>query len=838
MARDKDRDMERPHLHLSVSRSVIWLLLVLLQTSTAQRCDVQSPVNFAENNEVGDVVATISLESGETVEITSTGLPFGIQGNQLIATQVLDHEEAQNYAVSISCKGASGTVTKTVVVIIGNENDNPPIFDQPLYTASANEMSPIDTSVGNFAATDRDGTPIYYRLRPASDSFKLRSESIPDILVNTQLDYDTVKRVEVILEAQDTQLSSAEEPSFTATATIIISIIDIDNRPPWFEPCTKHNQGGVVVCENTGYTGKITLNEQQTGVLSLDPGPVQAIDGDLGINVEITYSFLTGNEDGLFEINSNTGSITMVKAADVLGPITLTVLAAQKINPHQFATTSVTISVLVKSLHAPKFQKPQYEGLIASVGSMALDLTNKDQPLQILATDQDYSGTGGLNPHITYSVEGSSDFAIVGGYLFLTKDLPEGSFALQVVATDTSNDETATAALRVELTICVKGRCDSSRYASKCALLPGLSTTTLSQSTTDFMSTTSIESSTSDSKTTTEMTPTSEIAGMSADISATMFTTSPTEGTFSMTVRSGGHVFLATDFLCLYITTTSGIQRRIKNTTDPWKDDLGSIKVKWQSGLNMNSFIFNLIVDASGVFKVMDMAALGATLGVLLFACLLVIGFLVYRMRKGDAAWKKIQEASVFRSSLSQGPGDQKEGIQYINEAFQKDNDDRSSTSSGGSQEKSITISGEPQKPVGAISPKESIWNDSAPPRSPLSETSSDAVSYRSDDEKEVKPILTKERRAEEGYKSVWFKEDIDPNAKEEVVIIPENRDEESEEEDEEPSSSRRKNESDHFQPKSPKVFFADTDMDSGLGVKFDDPADDSESDDDIKTDL
>lgn len=49
-----------------------------------------------------------------------------------------------------------------------------------------------------------------------------------------------------------------------------------------------------------------------------------------------------------------------------------------------------------------------------------------------------------------------------------------------------------------------------------------------------------------------------------------------------------------------------------------------------------------------------------------------------------------------------------------------------------------------------------------------------DSSSLASTDiEKEVKPILTKERRAEEGYKAVWFKQDIDPNTKEEVVIIP-----------------------------------------------------------------
>lgn len=59
------------------------------------------------------------------------------------------------------------------------------------------------------------------------------------------------------------------------------------------------------------------------------------------------------------------------------------------------------------------------------------------------------------------------------------------------------------------------------------------------------------------------------------------------------------------------------------------------------------------VITPSGGFGVTDMAALGATLGVLLFLCLVIIGVLIYRMRKGKADWGKIKEASMFRSSVS-----------------------------------------------------------------------------------------------------------------------------------------------------------------------------------------
>ncbi|XP_023182933.1 cadherin-related family member 5-like isoform X2 [Xiphophorus maculatus] len=685
--------------HLSVGKFFICLLLVLLQASnaTSQSCSFESPVQFQENNNVGDVVTTISITPGETIAITSTDMPFGINGNQLIATEVLDREETQTYAVVIRCTLGSASISKTIVVIVQDVNDNEPFFEKDLYQENVEELARIDTIVGQFPAIDLDGTVLYYTLTSESepDAFKLRSQSTPEILVNRPLDYDKVKEVRLILEAQDTPLTSPPEgPSFTATTTILISIIDIDNRPPWFEPCARHDISEAVICLNTGYTGKIYLNEQETGVLPLEPGPLYAIDGDLGIKEEITYSIFSGKEGDLFSINPNTGNITMLRPADVVGEIALTVLAAQTKNTHQFATTTVTFRVQVHSLHAPEFQKALYEGLITSVGSMAMDLTNKDQPLQIIATDEDYIGAGGINPNITYSIKGSSDFAIIGGYVFLTKALPESSVSIQVVATDVSNDETATAELRVELTL----------------------------------------------------------------------------------------------------------------------------------------------VGPAGEFGIVDMAALGATLGVLLFLCVLVIGLLVYRMRRGNAAWKKIQEASMFRSSL--GEANQKEGIQYTNEAFQNNDDDRSSTGSGGPEGKGVLTSWDPPKPVENSHSEGASQSSSPRQRTQFSDNASDSGSDRADNEKEVKPILTKERRVEEGYKSVWFKEDIDPNAKEEVVIIPENRDEHSDDEDEEPSSDSRGDKDENLQRKSPKVLFAETDLDSGLGVKFDDPADDSENDDELNFDL
>ncbi|XP_035520306.1 cadherin-related family member 5 isoform X3 [Morone saxatilis] len=698
--------MDGLYPHFSVRTFFSFLLLILLQTYTEAQsiCSVPDSVNFAENNMVGVTVATITLQPEVTVNFkpppANPNNPFGLKGNQLIATKALDFETNQTHTVELTCTATSGlTLNVIIIVIVTNENDNPPVFAQSAYSINVDELSPVDKSVGRFTATDLDGTPLYYKLTSElQDAFKLRSFTNPDILVKTPLDYDKVKNVQLVLYAQDTPLeTSSPGPSFTASTTITVTILDLDTRPPWFQPCTEHEVGGALICQSSGYTGRVNLNEQETGALPLKPGPVYAIDGDSGINEEITYSFLNGDAGGLFQINPNTGNISMLKPADVLETISLTVLAAQKKNSYQFASTPLTISVRVKSLHPPRFQRSQYEGVVTAVGEMAVDPKNKDEPLKILATDDDYIVTGGLNPHITYYVNGSSDFSIIDGYLFMTKGLPVETLSLQVVAKDTTNDESVTAQLSVEV---------------KSVIIP------------------------------------------------------------------------------------------------------------------------------SGGYGPTDMAVLGAVLGVLLFICLVVIGVLIFNIRRGKADWRKIYETSMFRSSLGQGSGGQKEGIQYTNEAFQKD-EDGDSTGSGGLEGGSVMAGGEPRKAAGNFTPFEAVMTSSVPLHALLNDNTSQAGSDKADSEKEVKPILTKERRMDEGYKSVWFKEDIDPDAKEEVVIIPDSRESDSEEEDQQqPSSSKEEDEDDNPQTKTQKVIFNDADMDSGLGVKMEDPEGDSDGDEMLTADL
>ncbi|XP_061749670.1 cadherin-related family member 5 isoform X1 [Nerophis ophidion] len=758
---------------------LVWLLLgglLVRTTQTQDICDARETVSIKENNLVGDLVETIRLNEIVTLSlVTSSDNSFTLNGNQLLAAKVLDYETSKSHAVKLVClQGGTGLqLTIVIVIIVVNVNDNPPTFGANTYPINVNELIPVNTPINEqFPATDKDeNTELFYTLVSKTNYFRLESPTNPGLVIQNVLDYDKVQRAEMVLYAQDTPLAeSGGKESFTATTTIQVTVIDVDNRPPWFRPCTVHIIAGATICQSAGYTSRVVLNEMEAEPLTLKPGPLYAIDGDTGINEAIRYSFLSGNEDGLFEINPITGNISMSRAADVVEPISLTVVAAQTPSSSQFSTTSLTISVQVKSLHRPQFQKVEYEGVVSSVGAMATDPANKDEPLRLVALDEDYATMGGINPNVVYHVKGSDDFSVINGYLFMTKNLPEAQLALQVEAVDTSNDEKATAQLSVE----VKS---------------GLTTTALPLSTTDIITT--------------------------EEAVSTPHPTTPTDGSIS-TASSTTDSSMSTEGTSL-TTSVSPTSQSFMSTTDPLDTGPTTNPSLTSEGSTAHPHT-EVVKIPSGDFRTEDMAALGATLGILLFVCLVVIGMLVCRLQRGKSDWRKIHEANVFRSSLGQGLGGQKEGIQYTNEAFEHD-EDGGSVGSGGPD---VVVGEEIQGGSAGFALKSSAALSSL-----LDDDLSLTGSDKADSEKEVKPILTKERRMEEGYKAVWFKEDIDPNAKEEVVIIPDSREDDSEEEDDDPTPT-----------KSSKVGFTEADMDSGLGVKIDDPAEDSEGDEVLDVDL
>uniref|UniRef100_A0A8C0YUN6 Cadherin-related family member 5b n=1 Tax=Cyprinus carpio carpio TaxID=630221 RepID=A0A8C0YUN6_CYPCA len=624
----------------------VFVLLVLFKFSEAQNlCSVPNNlplILISENNKIGDVVTTLNAEDGVMASITSQDPEgfFSIDEYRLIAETVLDYETfnpSKPHEVNIECtKDGSPSTTLSLKIAVEDKNDNPPVFEQSQYTLKVDELSKLDTRVGLFTAIDPDKDDrLYYQLDSPEGEFDLEASFNPNILVKKRLDYDKVKEVTMMLYVQDTPIGSTAEVSHTASTTIVVKIIDIDNRPPWFQPCTETEINTSKICLMSGYNGNVILNQQAPGPLSLEPGPLMAIDGDKGRNDPIGYMFLGGNDEDIFQIDTDTGSITMREPITEAGTIVRTVMAFQKENADQFATTTVILKVVESSIFPPKFVKSSYEGFIsedAGVDSLVLESKTSNRALRVQATDEDFSN--GYNPNLRFEIVDGTDFSITPeGFILMAKAVSPGTLNLEMRVVDTTNEESSTASLSVEVT-------------------PG-----------------------------------------------------------GQLVKTG----------------------------------------EFSSG---------------------DMAAVGASLAVVIVLCLVCIGLMVHRIKGHNADWKKLSEASVFRSTLGGGSGGPKEGVQYSNEGLQHDDDSGSVNSKLAADLENKLESGlKPQQRRGSapktMTPSAVLLTTSSP------QADSSSLAETIDSEKEVKPILTKERRNEEGYKAVWFKQDIDPNTKEEVVIIP-----------------------------------------------------------------
>ncbi|XP_072529890.1 cadherin-related family member 5 [Salminus brasiliensis] len=729
----KQRPMDLKHLNF-LRRTVFCVLVLFSINASGQLCPPQTSVLFNENNTIGAVVTTITVQDGVTLTMNTNPYgAFGIDGNNLVAVTVLDYETlpSPTLLVLLDCnKEGEPSASARIFVTVQNINDNPPVFAQSHYDLSVEELSAINTSITKIEATDPDKDTLYYSLISPMDEFGLLSNVNPVIQVKKVLDYDTTPEVSLILFAQDTAFSPPVTPSHTASTTITVTIIDINNRPPWFQPCTETLIGITTICLNSGYQGTVNLTEQATGALPLEPGPVLAIDGDKGRNEPINYRMLTGNEGDIFSINTINGDITMQKPVDVAGPIVLTVMAYEEQTPDMFATTTVTLQVVSKSMHPPVFVKSSYEGFIsedADVGSLVLEGKTSNKPLQVQATDADFAN--GMNPHITFEVLGSNDFGITAeGFILMTRSLAPGMTELQMRVVDSTNGEASTASLSVEVT-------------------PGVPTTTtdMPTTTTDTITSSAITSET---------------------ITSSIVTTDTSAGT-SVTSETVTSSIVTTDTSAGTSVTSETVTTQTTSNPETLTTFSSSNPSPQTDGL----------VGPVGDFKTEDMVALGVSLAAVLLLCLVTIGLLVYRLKRHDSDWKKLSEASIFRSTLTGGSNGPKDGVQYTNDGFQ-DDEDKGSLNSKEAAELPLPLGpglnrSVPEKPKEENSGLALQDGSSKDTGSPLSDSSSLSPSDNTDSEKEVKPILTKERRMEDGYKAVWFKQDIDPNVKEEVVIIP-----------------------------------------------------------------
>lgn len=140
--------------------------------------------------------------------------------------------------------------------------------------------------IGLFHALPGLNRKISYSLVESADGQFSINERSGIIQLEKHLDRELQAVYTLTLKAVDQGLPRR----LTATGTVVVSVLDINDNPPVFE----YREYGASVSEDI--------------VIGTEVLQVYAASRDIEANAEITYAIISGNEHGKFSIDSKTGN--------------------------------------------------------------------------------------------------------------------------------------------------------------------------------------------------------------------------------------------------------------------------------------------------------------------------------------------------------------------------------------------------------------------------------------------------------------------------------------------------------------------------------------------------
>ena len=210
---------------------------------------------------------------------------FVVDSSDLILARGLDYEVRQMYVVVVRVTDGVYTASATINVRVIDVDDEPPVFSARTYFGRVIENAVHGTNVLNVSASDVDSPSILYQLQGlAIGRFSIDGSGA--ITVAGSVDREEFPGGEIVF------LVFAYGGSL-ATANVRVSVFDVNDYTPRFVQ---------------SFIGRIQENRAPGGE-GLLVGVAQAVDLDEGRNGTVTYSLLSGGDQG-FQIDASTGTLT------------------------------------------------------------------------------------------------------------------------------------------------------------------------------------------------------------------------------------------------------------------------------------------------------------------------------------------------------------------------------------------------------------------------------------------------------------------------------------------------------------------------------------------------
>ncbi|XP_030067896.1 protocadherin-12 [Microcaecilia unicolor] len=251
----------------------------------------------------------------------------------LLTNATLDRERWEEYNLTVLARDQgipSYRGIRHLTVHVSDANDNAPIFERNTYDASISENNLPFTHLLTVKAHDADlkfNSKITYSIH---DSFvsgtpvsKLVSihPSTGEIFAVTTFDHEKMTKFEFLVLAED-----GGQPTLSSNASITVSVNDEnDNYPVIVQPVLKGDRASITVLVNSETGLLLTSIETSTEVTNTleHPGtpptvprsnihPVLSIvatDADSGLNGDLMYDIVWGNDVNLFALDQHSGQV-------------------------------------------------------------------------------------------------------------------------------------------------------------------------------------------------------------------------------------------------------------------------------------------------------------------------------------------------------------------------------------------------------------------------------------------------------------------------------------------------------------------------------------------------
>ena len=346
-------------------------------------------------------------------------------------TASLDYEYIQNYTFSVVAMDTGEypiSSSAGVFIEVIDLNDNPPIFESSVFQTSVPENAILGAPVFQIPATDADSTSngeLRYSILGGNLAAAFEVDEASGLLsLSDYIDREITDSYTLSLRAVD--LGS---PQFTAQAELHVEVVDVNDHVPRFDSTAYF----VSVPESSGMGAPVVT--------------VEATDGDVGVNANLTYSIIAGDPEGKFKIDPQTGDVTVREGLDyeTIPAYSLTILVSDQGLPEaQTDTAILSVSILDVNEHPPSYPQPSY----------LLSLPDNTPPGSrvgaFAASDDDLY----MHPSLSYSLPDSGNASLFSidehsGYLYTTSLLPPGQLSISLTASD------GTYAATIDVTVAV-----------------------------------------------------------------------------------------------------------------------------------------------------------------------------------------------------------------------------------------------------------------------------------------------------------------------------------------------------------------------------------------------